>query len=51
MNYYFERKPGLTGRGVYELKPEYYEQYNPFFYHYSASDHSKVLHFNVVHIC
>ncbi|EDV23768.1 uncharacterized protein TRIADDRAFT_57299 [Trichoplax adhaerens] len=35
------RKPGLTGRGVYELKPEYYEEYNPFFYHYSVSDHSK----------
>jgi hypothetical protein len=37
------RKPtGTTGKGMYELKEESYEQYNPFFYHYSRSERSKV---------
>ena len=36
------RKPGVTGRGLYELKPEYFKEYNPFFYHYTRIDQSKV---------
>nr|XP_032821084.1 E3 ubiquitin-protein ligase UBR2-like isoform X2 [Petromyzon marinus] len=35
------RKPGLTGRGVYELRPECTAEYNPFFYHYRRSEQSK----------
>lgn len=30
-----------TGKGVYELKPEYYDQYNVFFYHYTREELSK----------
>lgn len=29
------------GKGVYELKPEYYDDYNVFFYHYSREEMSK----------
>lgn len=39
------RKPGVTGRGLYELKPEYLKEYNPFFYHYTRIDQSKVCTF------
>lgn len=36
------RKPGVTGRGLYELKEEYLKEYNPFFYHYTRIEQSKV---------
>ncbi|XP_061156540.1 E3 ubiquitin-protein ligase UBR1 isoform X3 [Syngnathus typhle] len=35
------KKPGLSGHGLYEVKREYLVQFNPFFYHYSRSQHSK----------
>nr|XP_006815804.1 PREDICTED: E3 ubiquitin-protein ligase UBR2-like [Saccoglossus kowalevskii] len=35
------KKPGATGKGLYELKPEYFEKYDPFFYHYSKAEQSK----------
>ncbi|XP_067844936.1 E3 ubiquitin-protein ligase UBR2 isoform X4 [Heptranchias perlo] len=35
------KKPGLTGRGLYELKPECTKEFNVFFYHYSRADQSK----------
>ena len=31
-----------AGKGKYELKPECYSLYNPFFYHYSKVEKSKV---------
>ena len=37
------RKPtSSTGKGMYELKPECYKEYNPFFYHYTRAEQSKV---------
>jgi len=36
------RKPGVSGHGLYELKKEYLKEFNPFFYHYSRPQHSKV---------
>lgn len=33
--------PGSTGRGIYELKPEHYDHFNCFFYHYTKEDVSK----------
>ncbi|XP_056151209.1 E3 ubiquitin-protein ligase UBR1 [Lampris incognitus] len=35
------KKPGVSGHGLYELKKEYLVEFNPFFYHYSKSQHSK----------
>eukprot|EP00106_Octopus_bimaculoides_P013402 XP_014780844.1 PREDICTED: E3 ubiquitin-protein ligase UBR2-like [Octopus bimaculoides] len=35
------KKSQVGGKGHYELKPEYCEQYNPYFYHYSRSEQSK----------
>uniref|UniRef100_A0A3Q2YP77 E3 ubiquitin-protein ligase n=1 Tax=Hippocampus comes TaxID=109280 RepID=A0A3Q2YP77_HIPCM len=35
------RKPGVSGHGLYEVKREYLGEFNPFFYHYSRSQHSK----------
>ncbi|KAJ8248270.1 hypothetical protein GJAV_G00240210 [Gymnothorax javanicus] len=35
------RKPGVTGRGLYELRPESAKQFNLYFYHYSRADQSK----------
>merc|ERR1719334_2099208 len=29
------------GKGVYELKPEFYKEYNVFFYHYSKEEQSR----------
>jgi E3 ubiquitin-protein ligase UBR2 len=34
-------KKSADKKGVYELKPEYYENYNMYFYHYSREDKSK----------
>lgn len=39
------RKPGVTGRGLYELKPDCLKEYNPFFYHYTRVEQSKVFKF------
>ncbi|XP_061751133.1 E3 ubiquitin-protein ligase UBR1 isoform X2 [Nerophis ophidion] len=35
------KKPGVSGHGLYEVKKENLLQFNPFFYHYSRSQHSK----------
>ncbi|XP_072313992.1 E3 ubiquitin-protein ligase UBR1 isoform X2 [Eucyclogobius newberryi] len=35
------KKPGVSGHGLYEVKKELLEEFNPFFYHYSRSQHSK----------
>lgn len=36
------KKPQLTDKkGVYELRPEYYAEYNMYFYHYSKEEKSK----------
>ncbi|XP_061698857.1 E3 ubiquitin-protein ligase UBR1 [Syngnathoides biaculeatus] len=35
------KKPGLSGHGLYQVKREHLVQFNPFFYHYSRSQHSK----------
>ncbi|XP_058518892.1 E3 ubiquitin-protein ligase UBR2 isoform X5 [Ochotona princeps] len=35
------RKPGLTGRGMYELKPECAKEFNLYFYHFSRAEQSK----------
>lgn len=37
------RKPQVlsTGKGVYELKPEFFSEYNVFFYHYTKEELSK----------
>uniref|UniRef100_A0A8D1JLI8 E3 ubiquitin-protein ligase n=1 Tax=Sus scrofa TaxID=9823 RepID=A0A8D1JLI8_PIG len=35
------KKPGLTGRGMYELKPECAKQFNLYFYHFSRAEQSK----------
>ncbi|XP_068089086.1 E3 ubiquitin-protein ligase UBR2 isoform X1 [Hyperolius riggenbachi] len=35
------KKPGLTGRGLYELKPECVKEFNLFYYHYSRAEQSK----------
>lgn len=39
---FFYRKPGLTGRGLYELKPECAKNFNLYFYHFSRAEQSKV---------
>ncbi|XP_062863007.1 E3 ubiquitin-protein ligase UBR1 [Trichomycterus rosablanca] len=35
------KKPGVSGHGLYELKKEWLKEFNPFFYHYTKSQHSK----------
>ncbi|KAL7987331.1 hypothetical protein Chor_006250 [Crotalus horridus] len=35
------KKPGLTGRGLYELKPECAKNFNLYFYHFSRAEQSK----------
>ncbi|KAA8582212.1 hypothetical protein FQN60_008952, partial [Etheostoma spectabile] len=35
------KKPGVSGHGLYGLKKERLVEFNPFFYHYSRSQHSK----------
>ncbi|TKS86434.1 E3 ubiquitin-protein ligase UBR1 [Collichthys lucidus] len=35
------KKPGVSGHGLYEVKKERLAEFNPFFYHYSRSQHSK----------
>uniref|UniRef100_A0A8C6VFG7 E3 ubiquitin-protein ligase n=1 Tax=Naja naja TaxID=35670 RepID=A0A8C6VFG7_NAJNA len=37
------KKPGLTGRGLYELKPECAKDFNLYFYHFSRAEQSKVI--------
>ena len=38
------RKPSTTmgGKGIFELKPEFYKEYDRFFLHYSRTEQSKV---------
>ncbi|XP_010765338.1 E3 ubiquitin-protein ligase UBR1 [Notothenia coriiceps] len=35
------KKPGVSGHGLYGVKKELLVEFNPFFYHYSRSQHSK----------
>uniref|UniRef100_A0A3Q3QD62 E3 ubiquitin-protein ligase n=1 Tax=Monopterus albus TaxID=43700 RepID=A0A3Q3QD62_MONAL len=35
------KKPGVSGHGLYEVNKECLAEFNPFFYHYSKSQHSK----------
>lgn len=37
----FKKPTQASGKGVYELKQEFYEQYNVFFYHYTREELSK----------
>lgn len=37
----FKKPPQSSGKGVYELKPEYFKMYNVFFYHYTREELSK----------
>lgn len=32
----------MTGRGLYELRPEWNKHFNLYFHHYSRADQSKV---------
>ncbi|XP_073494949.1 E3 ubiquitin-protein ligase UBR1 isoform X1 [Phyllobates terribilis] len=38
------KKPGVSGHGVYELKDEYLNEFNVFFYHYTKTQRSKAEH-------
>ena len=40
--FFHYRKPTDTGKGLYELKQEYYKDYSCFFYHYARADQVKV---------
>uniref|UniRef100_A0A8D3DRL7 E3 ubiquitin-protein ligase n=1 Tax=Scophthalmus maximus TaxID=52904 RepID=A0A8D3DRL7_SCOMX len=35
------KSPGVTGRGLYELRPEWNKNFNLYFHHYSRADQSK----------
>ncbi|KAL0969076.1 hypothetical protein UPYG_G00222340 [Umbra pygmaea] len=35
------KKPGVSGHGLYEVKKDCLPEFNPFFFHYSKSQHSK----------
>uniref|UniRef100_A0A646QGC2 E3 ubiquitin-protein ligase n=1 Tax=Hemiscolopendra marginata TaxID=943146 RepID=A0A646QGC2_9MYRI len=35
------KKPQGSGKGMYEIKPEFLKDYNPFFYHYTREEQSK----------
>lgn len=37
----FKKPSGRSGHGVYELKPECYDEYNCFYYHYTREEQSK----------
>lgn len=37
----FQKPTTGSGKGLYKLKPEYYDQYNVFFYHYTKEEFSK----------
>lgn len=38
-----DRKPtGNSGKGLYELKPEFYSEYTPYFCHYARTEQVKV---------
>uniref|UniRef100_A0A7N9B1R9 E3 ubiquitin-protein ligase n=1 Tax=Mastacembelus armatus TaxID=205130 RepID=A0A7N9B1R9_9TELE len=37
------KKPGVTGRGLYELRPDWNRNFNLYFYHYSRADQSKLM--------
>lgn len=38
----FKKPSGSGGKGLYELKPECYNEYNVYFYHYIRAEQSKV---------
>merc|ERR1719381_10622 len=37
----FKKPTAASGKGVYELKDEFYSEYDVFFYHYTREDQSK----------
>lgn len=37
----FQKPTSGSGKGLYHLKPQYYDQYNVFFYHYTKEELSK----------
>jgi E3 ubiquitin-protein ligase UBR2 len=37
----FKKQPAGTGRATYELKPEFYDEYDVFYYHYNKEEQSK----------
>ena len=37
----FKKPTTLAGKGVYELKPEFYKEFNVFFYHYNKEEQSR----------
>ena len=39
--FYFSFVTYILIQGVYELKEEFYQEYNVFFYHYTREDQSK----------
>lgn len=45
------RKPGVTGRGLYELRPECFKHFNLYFHHYSRADQSKVWRWSFRYLC
>uniref|UniRef100_A0A8C1UEU4 E3 ubiquitin-protein ligase n=1 Tax=Cyprinus carpio TaxID=7962 RepID=A0A8C1UEU4_CYPCA len=50
------KKPGVTGRGLYKLRPDCAKMFNLYFHHYSRADQSKcyvvtVTMFKVIFLC
>ncbi|ESO01957.1 hypothetical protein HELRODRAFT_188532 [Helobdella robusta] len=37
----FKKPTGLSGKGLYELKDEYYDRYNPYYYHYYKTNKAR----------
>jgi len=44
----FSMPKNITGKGIYEVKPSYYKEYTPFFYHYAKTEQAKVSHFQLI---
>uniref|UniRef100_A0A8C2EYH2 E3 ubiquitin-protein ligase n=1 Tax=Cyprinus carpio TaxID=7962 RepID=A0A8C2EYH2_CYPCA len=42
------KKPGVTGKGLYKLRPESAKMFNLYFHHYSRADQSKVTLVNIL---
>ena len=39
----FRKPSGASGKGLYELKQEFYSEYSPFYYHYTRTEQAKVI--------
>ena len=48
LNNIIPRRAAGGGKSVFELKSEYEKEYNPFFYHYTRMDHSKVSEWTII---